>query len=245
MKILVTNDDGVEAKGLKVLVKALREVKGTEVIVVAPVQEQSTTSHSLTLHRPLRITKSRKNVYAVDGTPTDSVFIGVAAIMGEKPDLIFSGINRGGNLGDDIHYSGTVSAAVEGGIMGIPSVAMSQLGTKSFDYSMAGQFAKRLLKTILKNELPKGIVLNVNVPENPKSLNFKVTKTGKRDYGILSVKKTDPRGRPYYWIGGNQYKFFDIKGSDCNAIVDGKISVTPIQVNMTSQSFLKKMSNWE
>lgn len=245
LRILVTNDDGVDAKGIKVLASALKAVPGTEITIVAPDRQQSTTSHALTLHRPLRIIKRRKDVYAVDGTPTDSVFVAVAIIFDKKPDLIFSGINRGGNLGDDIHYSGTVSAAVEGGIMGIPSVAISQLGDKTFKYGMAAQFAKKLLRRLKRCPLPPGVVLNVNVPENVTSLNFEVTKTGKRNYGGLFVKNRDPRGRPYYWIGGDQYRFFDIKGSDCNAIMAGRISVTPLRVNMTHTGFLRKMKDWK
>lgn len=241
----MTNDDGVEAKGIKALSRILKEVKGVNVTVVAPDREQSATSHALTLHRPLRVVKKRKDVYAVDGTPTDCVFIGVSAILNFTPDVIFSGINAGGNLGDDIHYSGTVSAAVEGGLMGIPSVALSQMGMNRFNFSVAAQFAKKLLRLIRKHGLPRGVVLNVNVPENARDLDFEVTKTGKRDYGSLSVKKHDPRGRPYYWIGGNRYNFFDIKGSDCNAVLAGKISITPLHVNMTSLVFLNKMKSWK
>lgn len=245
-RILVTNDDGVDAKGIKALAKSLATIPGVEVIVVAPEREQSSTSHSLTLHRPLRIIKKRKNVYAVNGTPTDSVFVGVAVILKDKrPDFIFSGINRGGNLGDDVHYSGTVSAAVEGGMMGIPSVAMSQLGREKFDYDVAAKFAQKILKLIQKNNLPPGIILNVNVPEKVKSLDYEVTCTGKRDYGNLYEEKIDPRGRPYFWIGGYQYKFHDIEGSDCNAIIAQKISVSPIQVNMTSRSFVTEMKKWK
>ena len=241
----MTNDDGVEAQGIQVLSKSLAALPGIEVIVVAPEREQSSTSHSLTLHRPLRIIKKKKNVYAVDGTPTDSVFIGVSVICKDRrPDYIFSGINRGGNLGDDIHYSGTVSAAVEGGLMGIPAVAVSQLGRDHFDYTQAGRFVQKLFKQLRKTKLPQGIILNVNVPAEAKSLDYEVTLTGKRDYGNLYEEKVDPRGRPYYWIGGHQYKFFDIKGSDCNAIVAGKISVTPICINMTSHSYLKEMKKW-
>lgn len=246
MKILVTNDDGIDAEGIKVLARSLRGLKGVQVTVVAPERERSATSHSLTLHRPLRIIKRGKNDFAVDGTPTDSVMIGSSVILKTPPDLIVSGINRGGNLGDDVHYSGTVSAAMEGGIMGIPSVAVSQVGTKDkYHYAMAAKFARKLVMTLKKHPLPKGIILNVNVPENVKTLDCLVTKTGKRNYGDVYVKNLDPRGRPYYWIGGNDYSFQDIAGSDCNAIVQGKISVTPISVNITSHSFMKEMESWK
>jgi len=242
--ILVTNDDGVHAKGIKALAAALREIDDVKVTVVAPDRERSTTSHSLTLHRPLRIHKKDDDVYAVDGNPIDAVFLGVSQILKEKPDFLFSGINRGGNLGDDIHYSGTVSAAVEGGIMGIPSVAISQLGTEKFDYTMAAKMAQRVYEMVTKNELPVGMILNVNVPEEAKNLDYEIVKTGQRDYGDLCEEKRDPRGRPYYWIGGSQYKFVDIPDSDCNAIVADKVSITPINVNMTSFDFMEKMKKW-
>lgn len=245
MKILVSNDDGVDAKGIKVLEKALKAMTGVEVMVVAPDRERSATSHSLTLHRPLRIVKRRRNVYAIDGTPTDAVMLGCSVILKCNPDLIISGINAGGNLGDDIHYSGTVSAAIEGGIMGIPAIAISQLGTAKFDYGFAADFAQKLVRAVGKNTLPRGLVLNVNVPAHPKNLDFEITKQGKRDYGDIYIEKKDPRGRPYYWIGGNSYAFQDIPGSDCNAIVAGKISITPLSVNMSDHSFIKEMENWK
>lgn len=246
MKILITNDDGIDAEGLKVLARSLRGLKGLQVTVVAPERERSATSHSLTLHRPLRIIKRGKGYFAVDGTPTDSVMVGTSVILKTAPDLIVSGINRGGNLGDDVHYSGTVSAAMEGGIMGIPSVAVSQVGTQDkYQYTMAAQFTRKLVEVLKKHPLPKGIILNVNVPENVKTLACLVTKTGKRNYGDVYVKNLDPRGRPYYWIGGNDYSFQDIPGSDCNAITQGKISVTPISVNITSHSFIKEMERWK
>lgn len=244
--ILVTNDDGVDARGIKVLAGAFASMKNVRVTVVAPEHEQSTTSHSLTLHRPLRIYKKKKGVFAVNGTPTDCVYIGASVILkDDRPDFIFSGINRGGNLGDDIHYSGTVSAALEGGIMGLPSVAFSQFGGATFNYTQGGRFAKKLLGLLLKNPLPRGLVLNVNFPANAKSLDFDITKTGKRDYGKLFLENLDPRGRPYYWIGGDQFGYIDIEGSDCNAVFSGRISVTPLAVNLTSQSYMKTMRHWK
>ncbi len=244
--ILVTNDDGIEATGLKALVKALSKVKEVRVTVVAPEHEQSTTSHSLTLHRPLRIYKRKAGQFAVNGTPTDCVYVGCSVILkNQNPDFIFSGINRGGNLGDDIHYSGTVSAAIEGGIMGIPSVAFSQLVGDKHNYARAAEFAVRLLPLLKKNPLPKGMVLNVNFPEVITSMDFVVTKTGKRDYGKLFAENLDPRGRPYYWIGGDQFGYVKIKGSDCNAVFSGQISITPLSVNLTNTGYMKKMKKWK
>ena len=245
MLILVTNDDGVEAKGIQALAKGLKSLKNCRVVVVAPDREQSTRSHSLTLHRPLRILKKGKDLYAIDGTPTDCVAIGCARILESPPDLIVSGINRGANVGDDVHYSGTVSAAMEGGLKGIPAIAISQLSRGKFQYQMAVKFAIKMVKAVRRNSLPPHVVLNVNVPENCKSLDFELTKTGKRDYGEACIERFDLRGRPYYWVGGDKYEFRDIRKSDCNAVVKGKISVTPLRVDMTDESFLKKMRAWK
>lgn len=242
--ILVTNDDGVYAEGIKTLARRLRQIG--RVIVVAPTQERSATSHSLTLHRPLRIFKISKDVYAVDGTPTDCVNLGVNEILPRRPDLIASGINRGGNLGDDVHYSGTVSAAVEGAIMGIPSLAFSTVARDNFKYHSAGNIAVKISKKVLREGLPKGIVLNVNIPNLPqkKIRGYVFTKQGKRDYGDIIEEKVDPRGRKYYWIGGDDVGFEDIPGSDCNAIHEGKVSITPIRVNLTDLALLERLKNW-
>lgn len=245
INILVTNDDGITAEGIKALARGLKQLENCEITVVAPTQERSATSHSLTLHRPLRIHKKSKDIFAVDGTPTDCVMLACGKIMTSKPDLIVSGINRGGNLGDDVHYSGTVSAAIEGGIMGIPAIAISQLGKDEFHYQKAVEFAKKLVKTVIKNQLPPGIVLNVNVPEKCETLDFEIVKTGKRNYGDIYEERYDPRGKPYYWIGGNLYEFQDIPESDCNTVSGGKISVTPLQVNLTNRNFLKTMKGWQ
>ncbi|PIR20502.1 MAG: 5'/3'-nucleotidase SurE [Deltaproteobacteria bacterium CG11_big_fil_rev_8_21_14_0_20_47_16] len=243
--ILVTNDDGVYADGIKALAKRLRQIG--RVIVVAPSQERSATSHSLTLHRPLRIIKISKDVYAVDGTPTDCVNLGVNEILPRMPDLVASGINRGGNLGDDVHYSGTVSAAVEGAIMGIPAIAFSCVARDNFKYQAAGNFAVRICKKVLRQGLPPGIVLNVNIPNLPqnKVRGYVFTKQGKRDYGDIIEEKVDPRGRKYYWIGGDDVGFEDIPGSDCNAIHNAKISITPIRVNLTDHNLLTRLKNWK
>lgn len=247
--ILVTNDDGIYSKGLKALVTALKTAG--DVLVTAPHVEQSATSHALTLYRPLRCDKIAKDIYAVDGTPTDCINLAVNLILkGKKPDCIFSGINSGPNLGDDIHYSGTVSAAVEGGIMDIPSVAIS-IGSiaglkKNFKYKTAAGFAKGLVRTIIKKGLPKGVILNINVPNIQKNAlkGCKVTILGKKNYSNITNEKIDPRGRKYYWIHGEETGHDDIKDSDCNAVADGFVSITPIRVNPTAYSFLKKMKKW-
>lgn len=241
--ILVTNDDGIYSDGLHTLVKVLKRLG--RVVVVAPNVERSAASHALTLHRPLRVEKMANDLYAVDGTPTDCINLAVNKILKTKPLVIVSGINKGGNLGDDLHYSGTVSAAVEGGILGIPSIAISLTDRQEKDFSVAANFARRLTKKVLSEGLPPGIILNANVPKNADIKNYEFTKQGKRNYGDIIVEKIDPRGRKYYWIGGDEAGFEDISDSDCNAVLAGRISITPIRVNLTDHVFLQKIKNWK
>src|SRR5262245_15123730 len=244
MLILVSNDDGVYSKGIKFLVQILKKI--ADVVVVAPDREKSAASHSLTLHRPLRVTRMSPKVYAVDGTPTDCITLGIYEILKKKPDLIISGINKGGNLGDDVHYSGTVSAALEGAINGVPAVAISLVARDRFIFSPSANFAVKIAKKIQKEGLPTGTVLNVNVPNLPEKqiAGYVWTKCGKRNYGDIIVEKMDPRGRPYFWIGGDETGFEDIPGSDCNAILEGKISITPLKADMTEHAHLKKIKKW-
>lgn len=244
--ILVTNDDGFYSFGIKVLEKCLRPLG--QVITVAPDSERSAASHSLTLHRPLRVHQIKPDIYSVDGTPTDCITLAVKEILPRHPDIIVSGINKGANLGDDVHYSGTVSAALEGGIMGIPSVAISLMTLSEAGHFMtAGKFATRLVKKVLQEVLPPGIILNVNVPNVPPKQvkGYQFTKQGKRNYGDIIAERIDPRGRKYYWLGGDQFGFEDIKGSDCNAILGNYISITPIRVNLTDHQFLETLAKWK
>ncbi len=244
MLILVSNDDGVYSKGIRALAAALRKV--ADVVVVAPDREKSAASHSLTLHRPLRVSKISPKVYSVDGTPTDCITLGIYGILKRKPDLIISGINKGGNLGDDVHYSGTVSAAIEGAIAGVPSVAMSLVARDKYIFGPAAEFAVKIAKKVYKEGLPKGMILNVNVPNLAESdlKGYAWTKLGKRNYGDIIVEKMDPRGKTYYWLGGDETGFEDIEGSDCNAILSRKITITPLQMDMTSHGFIKKFQAW-
>ncbi len=242
--ILVSNDDGVYSEGIRTLARRLKALG--RVIVVAPEVERSAASHSVTLHRPLRIRKKSADIYAVDGTPTDCINLGINEILKEMPDLIVSGINRGPNLGDDVHYSGTVSAAVEGGILGVNAIAVSVVGRGKVLFSPAASFVLRLARRVLKEGLPRGIILNVNVPNLPASKirGYSFTKQGKRNYGDIIVEKIDPRGNKYYWIGGDEAGFDDIPGSDCNVVAEGKISITPLKVNLTDASSLKRLKGW-
>ena len=243
--ILVSNDDGIRARGLLVLMRRLKELG--RVVAVVPQQQQSASSHSITLHRPLRMEKLGRDVYGVDGTPTDCIMLGIHEILHTRPNLIVSGINHGANLGDDVHYSGTVSAAVEGGVLGIPSIAVSLVTDGRGEFAAAADFAVRLARKVLNYGLTKGVILNVNVPDLPaRSIaGYEFTRLGKRDYGNIIVEKVDPRGKKYYWIGGDHHNFEDIINSDCNAVRAGKISITPLRVNLTARDTLKKMIHWK
>lgn len=243
--ILVTNDDGVNFVGLHTLANVLK--KFATVVIVAPDREQSATSQTLTLHRPLRVFTVSKNIYAVDGTPTDCVNIGVHHILKQKPDLVIAGINKGPNLGDDIHYSGTVSAAVEGGVLGIPSIAISVAAWENHNFKPAAAFALRLARKILKEGLPEDTILNVNIPNLPlnKIKGYAFTKKGHIDYGKIIQESSDPRGRKYFWICGNKAVYEKTPGSDCEAILNNKISITPLQTSMTSYPSLEKIKNWK
>lgn len=242
--ILISNDDGVHSEGIRHLKDAMSTIG--RVVVVAPDRQQSATSHSLTLHRPLRLFEVKDNVYAVDGTPTDAVTMALKFILKERPALVVSGINDGANLGDDLHYSGTVAAALEGSLLGVPSIAFSLVGRENLQFETAAYYAAQIARTALKENLRVGTVLNVNIPNLPladiKGISWTVQ--GKRNYGDIVIENRDPRGRPYYWIGGNEWEFQDIPGSDCNAIRENCVSVTPIKTYMTDSVALDALKQW-
>ncbi len=245
-KILVTNDDGIYSKGILVLAKALREVG--EVIVVAPDREQSAIAHSLTLHRPLRVEKMRRNFYAVDGTPADCVHVGVHAILSERPKLIVAGINKGGNLGDDITYSGTVSAAFEGTLLGIPSVAISLVARSRFNFLPAARFAVRVAAMVLKKGLPKDTLLNINVPNvNGKELrSYRITEQGRWVHtGSAVIEKTDPRGKKYYWIGSGDLVFDQRGNTDFETVSKESVSITPLHLDLTDYASIPLLKKWK
>jgi 5'-nucleotidase len=229
-RILVTNDDGIFSEGIKSLVSALSEV--AEVFVVAPDREQSASGHALTLSRPLRMQKVRQNWYSVDGTPTDCVNLGVLSVLRDRPpDIICSGINFGLNLGDDVTYSGTVSATFEGTLLGIPSLAFSQEVGEGFSFESAARFARLLIDTLLQEKLPPDLLLNVNLPAGAiRGISF--TRLGRRVYKQSVVEKLDPRGRKYYWIAGTP-KWRSDSGTDHEAVSAGRISVTPLHLDLT------------
>jgi len=245
--ILVSNDDGFRSDGIRELARALKRLG--RVVIVAPDDEQSASSHSLTLHRPLRVTRQEEGIYSVNGTPTDCITLAVHTILKKKPNLIVSGINRGANVCDDVHYSGTVSAAVEGALMEIPSIAVSLVvfGERDTHYGPAAAFAARLGRRVLREKLPPGFVLNVNVPNLPASKlrGYEFTKLGKRDFGDVIVENIDPRGRKYYWIAGNDKRFKNIPSSDGNGVLSGRITITPLQVDLTQYRLLDNMKDWK
>lgn len=233
--ILVSNDDGVRSEGLLALSGALKEL-GT-VYVVAPDRERSAASHSLTLTHPLRVEKLGPRVYSVDGTPTDCINLGVNGILrGKRIDLLVSGINKGANLGDDITYSGTVSAAMEGTILGIPSIAVSLVTRSKFRFDVASEFAVAVARRVMQQRLPEDTLLNVNVPNVSREniTGVRVTRMGKRIYGDVIVEKRDPRGRKYYWIGGDYLSNEEVPGSDLEAVEENYVSITPIHLDLTN-----------
>ncbi|MFQ5895748.1 MAG: 5'/3'-nucleotidase SurE [Nitrospinota bacterium] len=246
MRILISNDDGIRSEGLKALHDAAAGVG--EVWVVAPDRERSTASHSLSLHRPLRVEKLAERWFAVDGTPTDCVNLAVNGLMREwRPQILLTGINKGANMGDDVTYSGTVSAAMEGTLLGIPSVAISLDARDGFDYALAAWFSQLVARRVVEKGLPPGILLNVNVPNIPRSecRGVRVTRQGKRIYGDAIVESVDPRGRQYYWIGGDELGFVPEEGTDFCAVSRGEISVTPLRLDMTDHTARKELARWD
>lgn len=244
--ILLTNDDGVSSQGINVLSKTLKTAG--EVYVVAPEREQSAVGHALTLHRPLRFEKIGSRTYFINGTPTDCVILGVNRLLPQKPDLIVSGINNGGNMGDDITYSGTVAAAIEGTLLGIPSVALSFAG-KAQNYKKylrlheIARFTRRLAGMVLKRNLPPDTFLNVNIPDAAKIRGIKLTRQGKRAYDNSIQEMSDPRGRKHYWIGGGVPMWESGEDTDFEAVQKGFISVTPIHLDLTNYNALRYMKN--
>ena len=235
-RILVTNDDGVHAEGIRALAEALRLLG--DVTIVAPIQEASAIGHALTLRRPLRIETIGPRVFAIDGTPTDCVNIALTHVLGEKPDLIVSGINKGWNLGDDVTYSGTVSGALEGALLSIPSIAVSAERTgDDAEFGPSARAAARVAAVVLERGMPKFTLLNINVPAGP-NRGFRVTVQAKRNHVTSVSERMDPRQRPYYWIeeGLNQWEPHD--RSDYQAVRDGYISITPLQPDMTAHDAL-------
>ncbi|MBI5598689.1 MAG: 5'/3'-nucleotidase SurE [Deltaproteobacteria bacterium] len=243
--ILVSNDDGIRSPGIKAIASALKKLG--EVYVVAPDRERSAASHSLTLHRPLRVHRVGPREYAIDGTPTDCITLAlkVKGILPMRPSIVVSGINMGGNLGEDITYSGTVSAAMEGTLLGIPSIAVSLVARRNFNFRASARFAARFVRLILENGLPKDTLLNVNVPSAGRIKGARITRQGKRVFGDVVVEKVDPRGKKYYWIGGDMLRWEGGEDTDFAAVAKGYISITPVHLDMTNYSAVSGLQHWK
>lgn len=245
VRILVSNDDGIHAQGLQALVEAVEPLG--EVWSVAPEHEQSATSHSLSLHRPLRLRQYAPRRFAVDGTPADCVYVALNQVMkGQRPVLVLSGINHGPNLADDVIYSGTVAAAMEGAILGVPAIAFSLATRRTFEFEHAKTFVRALVKTALASPLPARMLLNVNMPSYGPINGYVVTRLGRHSYGADVIEKDDPRGRKYYWIGGTGYEHVKEQGTDVTAVHDDRrASVTPLMLDLTQHEFLAPLRSWK
>jgi 5'-nucleotidase len=243
-RILISNDDGYLADGLVALAEAMAPLG--EVWVVAPDQEQSAASHSLSLHRPLRIKEIRSRWFAVDGTPSDCSYLAINHLMKDRqPKLMVSGINHGPNLADDVSYSGTVAAAIEASILGVPAIAFSLVTRRRFDFTAAARFAQKFAAAALQRAAPGRMLLSVNIPAGPEPKAYAITRLGKHSYGYDVVENVDPRGRKYYWIGGTEYQHEDIPGSDCNAVLrDEIVSVTPLHLDLTDTGMMGELKKW-
>ena len=242
-RILVTNDDGIYSEGIRKLADALRPLG--DVVVVAPDREQSAASHALTLNRPLRLLKIEDNEWIVDGTPTDCVNLAVLKLLKEtRPDIVVSGINFGPNLGDDVTYSGTISAAFEGALLNIPSIAFSALVGEHFSFDPCAAFAAQLTQIVLGQDPDPTIVLNVNFPTSHFE-GVRVTRLGKRIYSEGVIERLDPRGRKYYWIGGEQPTWHPGEGTDFEAIQKGFVSITPLHLDLTHHESIVRLKPLE
>jgi len=250
MRILLTNDDGIEAPGMHALQQIASELSD-DVWTVAPETDQSGSAHSLTLHEPLRLRQLAERTYAVKGTPTDCVIMGVKNVLGGKrPDLVLSGVNRGANIADDVTYSGTVAGAMEGAVLGIPSIALSQAyrieddGENGVRWQTAMKLGSGLIRRLLAAGWPAGVLLNVNFPDRDAEhiAGIAVTSQGKRDQDLLMVvDRMDTRGNPYYWLGFERRRSNPPQGTDLWAIYSGRISVTPLHLDLTHHAMRARL----
>ncbi|MHB8253321.1 MAG: 5'/3'-nucleotidase SurE [Acidiferrobacter sp.] len=243
-RILLSNDDGYMAEGLACLAAALAH--GADVSVVAPDRDRSGASNSLTLLRPLRAHRAPNGFIYVDGTPTDCVHLAITGLLEQEPDIVIAGINHGGNLGDDVLYSGTVAAAMEGRFLGLPAIAVSLASSNPVHFATAAQVTLRLLAALTAETLPADTVLNVNVPDVPYEAlqGFEATRLGHRHKAEPVVCSTDPRGRPIYWVGPPGDAEDAGPGTDFYAVSAGRVSVTPIHADLTRHNALAALNAW-
>ena len=249
MKILVTNDDGIDSPGLLLLKQALERLGA--VSVVAPDRNWSAAGHTKPLDKPLRVVKTQltdgHEALATDGTPSDSVALALLGVLADRPDLVVSGINKGPNLGGDITYSGTVAAAMEAVLNGIPGIAVSLDAYAEWDFRFAAEFAAQLAEQVITRGLEPDVLLNVNVPSKPREgiQGVKITRLGHRIYRDVLLERQDPRGQTYYWIGGEMPTGRADEGTDVKALVDGYVSITPIHLDLTNHGLIKELETWD
>ena len=244
---MLANDDGIRSSGIRALGRRLADLG--DIVVVAPDRERSATSHAFTLNHPLRCDELEPGWFSVDGTPADCVYLGILKICPRKPDLVVSGINHGFNLGSDVFYSGTVAGAVEAALRNVPAIAMSlewkrAMHESEAPFAHAAEFAHALARAVLQEGLPTGTLLNVNVPSDVSPKGYHWTKLGKRVYRDQVDERSDLRGRRYYWIGGPAMGYGDVPGSDCHAVRDGHVSVTPLDLDLTHAGLLERLPEW-
>ncbi|HEX6939599.1 MAG TPA: 5'/3'-nucleotidase SurE [Longimicrobiales bacterium] len=245
MRILVTNDDGYAAIGIRTLASAAARIG--EVHVVAPDREQSAASHSLTLHFPLRVRRVEERAYVVTGTPTDCVMLAIGDLLEERPDIVLSGVNHGANLGDDVLYSGTVAAAMEATLLGIPAIAVSYAGQDAEAIGAWADVLARLLGQLVgRGDFPAETLLNVNLPSvRPDEVRgVRITSLGRRAYVDSLTRAKDPSGKEYYWIGGGESRWWGGEESDFRAIRAGCISITPLHLDLTNYRLLEDIGRW-
>lgn len=244
MKILISNDDGYMAPGIHVLADSLAEIG--DITVVAPDRNRSGASNSLTLENPLRLDRLESGIYRVEGTPTDCVHLAITGLLEDEPDMVVSGINSGANLGDDVLYSGTVAAAMEGRFLGLPAIAVSLNSFEGKHYETAGWAAQQLVKRLQSTALPADTILNVNVPDVPISeiTGFETTRLGHRHKAEPIIKEADPRGRPMYWIGPAGAEQDAGPGTDFDAVRRNAVSVTPLQIDLTRYDAMDGVAKW-
>lgn len=245
MRLLLSNDDGCYAPGLAALCRALSEVY-PNIVTVAPDRNRSGASNSLTLDRPIRVRRESGDLFCVDGTPTDCVHLATTGLLDHEPDMVISGINEGPNLGDDVLYSGTVAAATEGRSLGLPAVAVSLAGHRPTHYETAARVATLLVERLLARPLDGATILNVNVPDRPwEQLDgFATTRLGNRHRAEGVIRDTDPRGVPVYWIGSVGTEADAGPGTDFHAVANDRVSVTPIQIDLTCHRDLQTVGDW-
>lgn len=251
MHILLTNDDGILAPGIRALWQELAQI--ARITVVAPDSEKSASSQAITVHHPIWVDKHPMdnpniNAWRVGGTPTDCVKVALESLLiDDCPDIIVSGINQGSNLGTDVLYSGTVSAAIEGALHGLPALAMSLDSWQVFDFTPAAKTARRIVETMIAKQLPPNTLLNVNVPALPENQlkGMKITKLGVRSYENTFERRLDPRGRTYYWMSGHVSESDNDPDSDIIAVKNGNISVTPIHFDLTNYGIMNLLKEWE